>query len=188
MNVFYLDPRPGDCAMMHCDKHVNKMIIEYAQILSTNHRILDGYETYETRVSEKTGKEYKVKQYKLDSELDSVLYKACHFNHPSTVWARQNSENYTWLYKLWYNLSQEYYWRYGKIHLTYEKLYRVLPQLPENIPQGEFFEPPPAMGKFPECIIPGDSLASYHKYYRVAKKSFAKWTRREIPEWFLLSD
>ena len=42
MNIFYLDPRPDTAAEMHCDKHVVKMIIEYGQLLSTAHRVLDG--------------------------------------------------------------------------------------------------------------------------------------------------
>jgi len=39
MNIFYLDPQPRLCAQYHCDKHVVKMILEYAQLLSTAHRI-----------------------------------------------------------------------------------------------------------------------------------------------------
>ena len=42
MNIFYLDPRPDTAAEMHCDKHCVKMILEYAQMLSTAHRVLDG--------------------------------------------------------------------------------------------------------------------------------------------------
>jgi len=42
MNVFYLDRNPITAAQMHCDKHVVKMILEYAQLLSTAHRLLDG--------------------------------------------------------------------------------------------------------------------------------------------------
>jgi hypothetical protein len=42
MNIFYLDPNPKICAEMHVDKHVCKMVIEYAQLLSTTHRVLDG--------------------------------------------------------------------------------------------------------------------------------------------------
>ena len=41
MNVFFLDTRPDTAAEMHCDKHVTKMIIEYGQLLSTAHRVLD---------------------------------------------------------------------------------------------------------------------------------------------------
>ena len=42
MNIFYLDTRPKEAAMMHCDKHCVKMILETAQLLSTAHRELDG--------------------------------------------------------------------------------------------------------------------------------------------------
>ena len=42
MNIFYLDEKPMTAARMHCDKHVVKMILESAQMLSTAHRILDG--------------------------------------------------------------------------------------------------------------------------------------------------
>ena len=42
MNIFYhKDPVE---LQRHCDKHVYKMIIEYAQMLSTAHRMLDGTE------------------------------------------------------------------------------------------------------------------------------------------------
>ena len=42
MNIFYLDKDPVVAAQMMCDKHVVKMILESAQMLSTAHRVLDG--------------------------------------------------------------------------------------------------------------------------------------------------
>ncbi len=39
MNIFYLDHDTRKCAEMHNDKHVVKMILEYAQLLSTAHRM-----------------------------------------------------------------------------------------------------------------------------------------------------
>lgn len=42
MNIFCLDHDPYISAEMHCDKHILKMVIEYAQLLSTAHRVLDG--------------------------------------------------------------------------------------------------------------------------------------------------
>ena len=42
MNIFYLHENPEICAEYHCDKHVVKMILETAQMLSTAHRIIDG--------------------------------------------------------------------------------------------------------------------------------------------------
>ena len=43
MNLFILDEDPTKAAQLQCDKHVVKMIIESAQMLSTAHRMLDGY-------------------------------------------------------------------------------------------------------------------------------------------------
>ena len=53
MNIFILNEDPIKAAQDQCDKHVVKMIVESAQMLSTVHRMLDG--TIETRKS-KSGK------------------------------------------------------------------------------------------------------------------------------------
>ena len=42
MNVFYVDKNPVTAAEMMIDKHVVKMILESAQLLSTCHRVMDG--------------------------------------------------------------------------------------------------------------------------------------------------
>ena len=47
MNIFYLHKEPEVSARLHCDKHVVKMIIEYAQMLSTAHRMIDGEQYYD---------------------------------------------------------------------------------------------------------------------------------------------
>jgi hypothetical protein len=44
MNIFYLHENTTECAKQHLDKHVVKMILEYAQLLSTAQRLLDGHE------------------------------------------------------------------------------------------------------------------------------------------------
>lgn len=179
MNIFYLHESPEECAKLHCDKHVVKMVIEYAQLMSTAHRMLDGEEY--TALS-KTGR--KVTRWRL-AENDDLIYKACHMNHPSTVWTRSSRDNYMYVYNLWYHLSHEYTHRYGKQHLTYQKLVEALSEPPENIPNTGFTQPPPAMKHFPQCIVTGDSIASYQKYYTVAKAHFARWTKREVPEFMV---
>ena len=177
MNVFYLHNDPWQCAREHCDKHVVKMVIEYAQLLSTAHRIVDGVE-YEGRTQ--TGR--RVRRWTLpDPSDEAVVYKASHINHPSAVWARKNDKNYIWLLELWYALSYEYEHRYGREHLTFTKLKDVLNRVPTNMPEGEFSDPPPAMPDY--CKRP-DSVESYKFYYINEKKSFAKWTKRPIPKWF----
>ena len=49
MNIFILNNDPVLAAQEQCDKHVVKMIVESAQMLSTVHRMLDG--TMERRPS-----------------------------------------------------------------------------------------------------------------------------------------
>ena len=138
MNVFYLDHDPKTCATYHNDKHCVKMILEYAQLMSTAHRILDG------------------------DDVNPIIYKATHKNHPSAVWARTNGSNYEWLYELFVDLSDEYSYRYGKLHLSYTKLSGILSNAPKNIPLGLFTHPTPALPN--HCKIPNDSLASYRYY------------------------
>ena len=53
MNLFILNNDPVIAAQEQCDKHVVKMIVESAQMLSTVHRMLDGVK--EKRLS-KSGK------------------------------------------------------------------------------------------------------------------------------------
>ena len=178
MNIFYLDSDPKVCAEMHLDKHVTKMVIEYAQLLSTAHRFIDGVERTELTTSGR-----RIKRWSLPDERESSLYKASHINHPSGKWTRLCSENYTWLYNLFCALCDEYTYRYGKIHMTDQKLRHLLAQVPNNINKTKPFETPwRAMPD--EVKIGDDCLRSYRNYYILNKASFAKWTKREIPLWF----
>ena len=47
MNIFFLNTDPKVCAQEHLDKHVVKMIVEYAQLMSTAHRLLDGNQYFD---------------------------------------------------------------------------------------------------------------------------------------------
>lgn len=179
MNIFYLDHDPQVCAKMHLDKHVVKMIIEYAQLLSTAHRLCDG-----VSVIANTASGRKQKQWVLHDDRESVLYKATHSNHPSAKWARDSNENYVWLYNLFCFLCDEYTYRYERKHMTDLKLRNILSRVPMNIDKKSFTPPWPAMPD--EVKINDDSLASYRNYYIQSKASFARWTKREIPFWFTL--
>jgi len=180
MNYFYLSKDPHECAIMHNDKHVVKMDIEYPQLLSTAHRVLDGHQYLDKN---KAGGKLKRWRHP-DPEWEDTLYKACHVNHPTAVWVRESKANYDNLYNVWIELLREYTYRYGKVHASGLKLSGVLKDAPRNISNAKFTEPPPAMKAFPQCIVEGDSIASYRNYYREAKSSFAKWTKRPIPKWY----
>ena len=157
MNIFYLDKDINKAAEYHNDKHCVKMILEYAQLLCTAHRELDG------------------------DNANENLYKSTHKNHPSAKWVRESKANYEYLYRLFNALCNEYTHRYGKTHLTYQKLHNVLATPPQNIPDKEFTEPTPAM---PDDVKNNDSLKADRDYYKKYKSHLAVWTKRDTPEWY----
>ena len=178
MNIFYLSNYVDECAKMHVDSHASKMIIEYAQLMSTAHRVLDGEEYYG-----KTANGRKIKRWKLNSNLEQVLYKASHVNHPSGIWVRQSRANYEYLYELWTHLNDEFMYRYNKDvpHESYRKLHEALALPPMNIPEGEFTQPIPAM---PDDVKHECSVMAYRNYYIKYKQHLAKWTKRGAPNWY----
>ena len=177
MNIFYLHPDPKICAELHNDKHVVKMILEYAQLLSTAHRFLDGIQS--VGVSKTNRKQTR---YVISDEREHTLYLSTHTNHPSAIWVRQSYENYEWLYKLFIAVLNEYTYRYGRIHAS-ARLIDALYTPPTHIPKGVgFTEPTPAMPD--EYKVSGNSVRSYINYYLGAKQHLASWKKRQIPEWF----
>jgi hypothetical protein len=179
MNIFILDNDPVIAAQEQCDKHVVKMIVESAQMLSTVHRMLDG--VMERRPS-KSGS--MLQYWKLNDQRENILYKACHFNHPSTVWTRESKANYQWHYQHFIALCDEYTYRYGKVHSTDTKLRIALQQIPTNIPEKHMTPFKLAMGSNPECMLE-DAVESYRRFYETKQKRFTMvWTKRPVPKWF----
>jgi len=179
MNIFILDNDPVIAAQEQCDKHVVKMIVESAQMLSTVHRMLDG--VMERRPS-KSGA--MLQYWKLNDQRENILYKACHFNHPSTVWTRESKANYQWHYQHFIALCDEYTYRYGKVHSTDTKLRIALQQIPTNIPEKNMTPFKLAMGSNPECMLE-DAVESYRRFYETKQKRFTMvWTKRPVPKWF----
>lgn len=159
------------------------MILEYAQLLSTAHRVLDGNQEISFTES---GRRKKI--WKLSTDLDSKLYSATHINHPSAIWARQSKQNYIYLCNLLLQLCEEYTYRYGKIHKVEREglCYILLKNIPKNIPDTIFTEPTPAM---PDCVkVVDNSIESYRNYYKLNKKHLASWNgkinSRQVPYWY----
>ena len=181
MNIFLLNENPLLCAEQHCDKHVVKMVIEYAQLMCTAHRYLDG-ELY----GELTDKGRKIKRWRHPNTcMEATLYKASHVNHPDGLWVRNSSANYDYLYDLWFKLCKEYTHRYGRLHLTQEKLEHLLKFAPKNIPfatEADVKGLPLAM---PDDVKGKSVVNSYRRYYNKYKIDLAKYTNREEPEWLL---
>lgn len=182
MNIFILNQSAILSAQQQCDKHVVKMVLESAQMLSTAHRLLDGKEHIRKSVSGKRN----VKYWEMGSStLESKLYKVAHPNHPCTIWTIESSENYNWHYEHFVALCEEYQYRYGKTHLSDSKLRETLKKLPKNIKQGGLTQFKLAMGSNPECIDINNPVESYRKFYKTKEKRFKMvWTKREVPTWF----
>jgi len=176
MNIFYLDKNPTTCAEHHCDKHVVKMLVEYAQLMSTAHRVCDGNEYID-----RTKNNRKIKRWRVNGSLESVLYKASHVNHPSNIWVRDSVHNYNWLYDMWCELHTEYTKRYNKQHKSYTLLNELLAMPPSNISTHTFTQPTQAM---PDDVKDDDSVTAYRNYYNKYKKQFATW-KTQVPSWFV---
>ena len=136
MNIFYLDSDPYVAAQMQCDRHVVKMIVETAQLLSTAHAELDG---------------------------ESPAYRPTHKNHPSAVWVRSSAYAYAWAWRHLKALGDEYAERYGKVHKTIREHLYALQRLPTAIKRsGPFVEPPQCM---PDEYKRDDAVLAYQLYY-----------------------
>ncbi len=165
MNIFYLDKDPVIAAKMMCDKHVVKMILESAQMLSTAVRVQSG-----------------------DERADKLgLYKMSHKNHPSSIWVRQSYFNFMWLYKHMIALMEEYTYRYDKHHATerlieplYNSFYGEIYPFGDNL---EIFTDPPQC--MPEICKGGDTVSAYQTYYILEKAKIATWNnKRSAPKWW----
>lgn len=108
MNIFFTNENPLLAANDHCHIHTNKMIIEYAQILSSAHHVLDG-----------------------ENALQGV-YKLTHSRHPSSIWARSGQYQYEWVLDCAVELCKMYTLRTGKVHKT-EAVLHLLKELPDNL-------------------------------------------------------
>lgn len=177
MNIFYLSKDPAESARWMVDKHVVKMILESAQLLSTAHRVLDG-----RMYVGKTATGRNVKRYELGDSREHVIYSATHVNHPSAIWARRAVENYNWLYEHFYELGREYTYRYGKTHKCFQgELSYMLSSPPHNLREYEMTYMPSAMP--PEYVISTDPVINYRNYYKFGKARMHSWKNRQPPEW-----
>ncbi len=178
MNIFFLSQDPIEAAQMMVDRHVVKMILESAQLLSTAHRILDGMET--VTVS-KTGRSKKI--WELLDAREFVLYQATHVNHPSAIWCRTSVENYNWLVDHMFALMDEYTFRYEKKHKCQGELSYMLQSPPKNLKDWDMTTIPCAMDD--KYIVSSDAVDNYRNYYKTGKTHLHSWKKREAPDWIL---
>lgn len=183
MNIFYIDEDPVQAAQWMVDKHVVKMILESAQLLSTAHRVLDGEISISQRLVPGTLENPKYRKHTrwvLHDDRDNIMYSATHINHPSAVWVRQSIENYNWLVDHFFALCAEYTYRYGKVHKCYAMGF-YLQSPPMNLQKVDWTPMPSCMAD--EYKVNDNPIDNYKNYYKIAKSSLHSWKKREAPEW-----
>jgi len=182
MNIFILDEDPKKAAEYHCDKHVVKMILESAQMISSAHWL------HLLSANGKSLKDFRrvrdAKQWLLTNTDKSLHppYSLTHVHHPCTIWVSSTKENYDWHYQLLFYLCEEYTRRYKKIHKTAYHL----KWFKKNYPLGMTSD---KLEDFAICMddnykINNDPVRSYRQYYIKDKSRFAKWKYTVEPSWY----
>jgi len=164
VNIFVLSGVPSIIPMYMHDKHVVKMALETAQLLSNQH-------------------------HKYNSVFKEVVYKPTHMNHPCSVWAGESSHNYDWLFTHFEALLVEYRHRYYRRHKCSEIL-DFLRDNPVPFTAGARINamPPQCM---PDKYKGYDVVEAYRAYYKAEKLTYMHkgkqrkhtWTNQDRPWW-----
>ena len=171
MNIFALDSDPRLAARYHCDRHVVKMVLETAQLLST--ALWNACPAEARRLSGA-----------------GLAYRPTHARHPCSLWLLESAANVRWLARLGLALADEYEHRYpGKVHASRgvieactEAFRLAFSERRCAIPKGA--RPTRFVQAMPAQHRREDPVEGYRTYYREAKAHLARWTHRRRPPWF----
>ena len=106
MNIFILDNDIEKSVQYHIDRHIVKMPLEAAQMLSTVIAV-DSFIGYVPRALTREETQH------IRKEAEGwPLYKPTHVNHPCNIWARTSLENYEYLFQYLLELGWEKQHRY----------------------------------------------------------------------------
>ena len=178
MNIFVVadNEHPRLSAIQLCDKHIIKMPLETAQMLSTAHRVLCGKLKMSPSV---TGKRV-VRYWVLPDEREQSLYKAVHVNHPCTVWARKTLGNFIWLYDHGIALCNEFEKRFGNVHKSKAVIQQCMDKV-DALGLVDLNKTPHPLC-MPEEYKTKCAVESYRNYYHGEKSHFATWPNP--PTWW----
>lgn len=109
-------------------------------------------------------------------------YKSTHSKHPCVLWVGESYDNFLWLRELAFRLNDEYLYRFDKQqdHRSIEVLRSISDYRYEHRGLTPFAQAMPV-----EYKVADDPVSAYRAFYIGEKKHFARWTRRQKPEWFV---
>lgn len=118
----------------------------------------------------------------LNKKSFTTPYRSTHAKHPCVLWVESSYDNFRWLSELAAELNREYRYRYrrGRDHASIAVLGEISHFRYESVGLTEFAQAMPD-----EYKVPGDAVAAYRAFYRGEKASFAAWTRRPAPDWWV---
>jgi len=153
MNIFVLDYEARKAAQAHCDKHIVKMPLESVQMLCSAF------------------------------ESGDAPYRRVHYNHPCSIWTRENRSNYEWHLHFARNLFEEYTFRYDRIHASERVLHWCFDNYKHlDLPQGDLTDHPQCM---PDVWKGECPIEAYRTYYWAEKRDIAQWRKkRNAPSWW----
>lgn len=186
LNIFILDNNAILAARDHCDKHVVKMVLESAQMLSTAHWLSWQRMLKPDTTGFKRGQLQAWLQENVPAEFQPK-WKMTHASHPCTQWAQHSWGNYMWLSLHGMELCREYTERYGKEHKSHDVhrwLARVVPPTFEGSSPIVTDTTPFAIAMPDDCKVAGDAVQSYRNYYIKNKSYMAKWAHGKKPTWW----
>jgi hypothetical protein len=176
MNIFVLSEDPIDAARDLCNKHICKMLIESAQIMST---------VYRQVMEERWGLSSR------DQAMFPRLYKSTHGNHPAVKWVKGSVHNTEWLWQHLLGIEKEYNDRYNRDRRKHYKAWDVIREL-DGIrfsiwkEKGDWHHHTPFVQCMPERYRGPDAVLAYRAYYRGEKAKFAVWQpHAKEPDWWM---
>jgi hypothetical protein len=160
MNLFILDRMPVQAARYNCDAHVRKIILEAIEMMAYTYTKFDPWPWVP-----KSGR---------------------HLNHPMSKWVRATRQNFDWTLQHAYALCDEFTYRFEKIHKCQSYLDWISANLPlDNLRNYQQTDWPRCFGDYKELVGRSDNAVyDYRRYYMLAKRELAFWTKREMPEWY----
>lgn len=157
MNIFASSVSTKESAQALDDKRLIKMILESAQMLSTN----------------------------LNLNGIKGPYKTTHQNHPCAIWTRTSHANYFWLFGHFMFLCEEYTYRFGKIHKC-EQYQTVFINNSTKLNYATTERTPfPNCTTFKHIEDTTQAYRLYLNEKWKNDKRAPKWTNRQPPDWYL---
>jgi hypothetical protein len=170
MNIFVLSGDSQEAAVMQCDKHVPKMLLEATQMLCNG--VPDDLRSLASNTKLRQGQ---------------GVYKPAHKKHPCSLWAVNTRGNWIWLLNHAWGLLSEYKFRYDNKYHKCEEMLIWLDEHERAI-TGSFQNSQTIITPFaqamPDSYKAADPVHAYRRFYRELK-TFAKYEKgRSEPSWW----